>query len=387
MENHPIPQDVTGFQFKLVGNMTLKQFGYVGAGVILSAVFVYAPVAWFVKLLLVPFFALTGISLAFLPIEGRPMDLIASYFFMALIKPNQYIYQKAGGALSFLELNLRPVIPQITQVSSVAKRSEPQSQRKEEQLLTYLYNTSSSSTNPLDQRENQLLSSLFTKPIQTQPAQASSYFPSSLNAQNNTGISPSQNNQAPTQTLNEPSIPIMPKELYGMSQTPVLQMPANESSAIPVPKGSQSSQLSAPLDETSQPDSFTMQPLPPSTVVQVVPATENTLSSVIKPTGFEFPNLAKGIVRDSRGNVLSGILVEVNNPNGDSVRAFKTNALGQFTSATQLANGKYMIVFEDPKGQHRFDTVQIEASGTVLPTMEIVSIDAREELRRSLFGQ
>ncbi|EKD47460.1 MAG: hypothetical protein ACD_66C00049G0001, partial [uncultured bacterium] len=28
MEQHPVPQNVTGFQFKLIGDITLKQFAY-----------------------------------------------------------------------------------------------------------------------------------------------------------------------------------------------------------------------------------------------------------------------------------------------------------------------------------------------------------------------
>src|SRR3989344_2659950 len=112
MDNHPIPQDVTGFQFKLIGNMTVKQFAYLAAGCVLAVIAYYTPVtalwAVVIKYMLVPVFGLTGAAFAFLPYEGRPLDTIVSHFFMALFKPNQYIYQKKGGRLAFLHFSTQP---------------------------------------------------------------------------------------------------------------------------------------------------------------------------------------------------------------------------------------------------------------------------------------
>jgi hypothetical protein len=104
------------------------------------------------------------------------------------------------------------------------------------------------------------------------------------------------------------------------------------------------------------------------------------------PTAPEFPNVVTGIIKDPRGNPLSNILVEVKDAQGNAVRAFKTNALGQFASATPLTNGEYSIGFEDPKGQNKFDTVAFKAVGEVILPIEIISVDQREELRRSLFN-
>jgi F-type H+-transporting ATPase subunit epsilon len=95
--------------------------------------------------------------------------------------------------------------------------------------------------------------------------------------------------------------------------------------------------------------------------------------------------LAKSFNEDIPFLVVGGF-VEVKNNDGESVRAFKTNALGQFASATQLPNGTYTIGFEDPKGLHTFSAVQVNITGTILPLLEVTSIDAREELRKSLFG-
>ena len=39
MDAHPIPQNVTSFQFKLVGEMTLKQFLYLATGMVIAYIF------------------------------------------------------------------------------------------------------------------------------------------------------------------------------------------------------------------------------------------------------------------------------------------------------------------------------------------------------------
>lgn len=117
--------------------------------------------------------------------------------------------------------------------------------------------------------------------------------------------------------------------------------------------------------------------------VRSVPA--GMAKSVGVPIAPEFPNLLTGIVKDPRGNPLPNILVEVKDKTGNPVRAFKTNGLGQFASATTLSNGTYDIVFEDTKGQNKFDTIEISATGEIILPLEIISQDAREDLRKSLF--
>ena len=104
------------------------------------------------------------------------------------------------------------------------------------------------------------------------------------------------------------------------------------------------------------------------------------------PTLEEEPNLIKGVVKDPRGNPIQNILVEVKDDEDNPVRAFKTNNLGVFASATSLANGHYTIVLEDPKLVHKFDTLSINATGAPITTLEVTSIDPREELRRELFN-
>ena len=98
------------------------------------------------------------------------------------------------------------------------------------------------------------------------------------------------------------------------------------------------------------------------------------------------PNLITGVVKDPRGNVLPNILIEVKDKDNNPVRAFKTNPLGQFASATPILNGVYTMTFEDPQNKQKFDAIEITANGEVMLPLEVISTDERENLRKELFG-
>src|SRR5258706_7298895 len=97
IEGHPIPQDITGFQFRLIGDMTIKQFAYLAVGLVFGWIFFQAPpVPFLVKVLLAAIPVLTGVIFAFVPFQGIGADTLILLFFKALIRPNQYVYNKTG---------------------------------------------------------------------------------------------------------------------------------------------------------------------------------------------------------------------------------------------------------------------------------------------------
>lgn len=100
----------------------------------------------------------------------------------------------------------------------------------------------------------------------------------------------------------------------------------------------------------------------------------------------DVPNIVLGIVKDPRGRVLPNMLVEIFNSQGIPARAFKTNGLGQFIAATPLSNGEYNLVIDDPRKTNEFENIHITLDGKIFQPLEISSVDAREKLRRELFG-
>src|SRR3989344_3540499 len=103
MQQHPIPQNITGFEFKLIGDMTIKQFAYLAGAAILTYLTILSPAHPFIKFPLSVFFVLLGIGLAFIPVEGRPLDRWIRNFIRALFEPNQFIFHKQGGDPSIFQ--------------------------------------------------------------------------------------------------------------------------------------------------------------------------------------------------------------------------------------------------------------------------------------------
>src|SRR3989304_5650035 len=94
MDHHPIPRQITSFEFKLVGFLTIKQFIYLIIFVALGFV-VYS---LFPIPILNIFFALitagAGAAFAFLPINDRPLDVWIKNLLKRLTSPTQYQFKK-----------------------------------------------------------------------------------------------------------------------------------------------------------------------------------------------------------------------------------------------------------------------------------------------------
>lgn len=320
MDNHPIPQDVTGFQFKLIGNMTVKQFAYLASGIVFAWIFFQLPINFLIKLPICSFSVFLGVGLAFFPVSGRPMDLMIGNFIKALIRPTQFVYEKTGGQIYYPQKTTLPLKQYKNDLNPF-----PQ-----DKLKLYLESLDKPK-NKVDEKESNFLMS-----VSSLATDSPSYQPKAT--------------------------PIPSAQAQPLVQPPAaVQRDAAPIQPAPLPQPIVKSDPVKPLSR------------PPSKTVGV-------------PGVPEFPNLITGITKDPRGNALSNILVEVKDKEGNPIRAFKTNELGRFASATPLINGIYTIELEDPKGQNKFEKIAVNATGQIILPLVAVSIDTREELRRELFN-
>lgn len=91
------------------------------------------------------------------------------------------------------------------------------------------------------------------------------------------------------------------------------------------------------------------------------------------PSLTDRPNVLTGVVRDAEGKNLGDTLLIVKNSRGDTIRALKTNSLGQFVVSTPLQNGTYTVeVSPVNKTNLTFAIIPIEAKGEVIPTLDVV---------------
>lgn len=331
IEGHPIPQDITGFQFRIIGDLTIKQFAYLAVGLLFGWIFFSIPIPFIIKIPLAVIVAGTGIIFAFVPIQGRSADTMLMLFIKAVLNVNEYTYQKQ-------------------QMLSTTQQA-PLSQPSGEQIVT---GPTAASTQPTH------------SPISPQKDEGTmaATFPIT------TTTLPGSEQQA-GQPEHVPAVLDLTKQLEDTKQ----EKQRLEEQLL---------QLQQQLQQKPQ------QVLPPVPTTLVAAPANPVLDDVKRVTGAplspEVPNLILGVVKDSRGNVLPNILIEVKDRDENPVRAFKTNPLGQFASATPLLNGTYSITFEDPKKQQQFDTLKVTADGTIIDPLEVISVDERENLRKSLFG-
>lgn len=429
MENHPIPQDVTGFKFKLIGSVTIKQFLYILGGGILAGICFVLPANGLIKVPLALLFGGLGAAVAFIPIEGRPMDVMLKNFLKALPAENQYIFRKKGAeALIFDFFTPKPQAAAKSQPTPTASENDRDSKRellyktlkqsyrpdeKEQAVLTninqYLHE-SSHSASPTVQRiddvpkeipsplqivtpsvtiatkEVKEIPAMPTPVVAPQPTVASQPVPDPQVV-----ISVAQ--KIKNLDTNADSKLVLPQQMI-TPITPSQTAPATQS--VATSQQEELTRVETALPQNPVPTSTPLQSVAPkASLIQAVAPDQSANVTTVTPeaslkAGFpqlpDTPNIVLGIIRDPRGKVLPNILVEIMNEQGVPVRAFKTNALGQFAAATPLPNGDYIVILEDPRKQNEFEQIQIALEGKIFNPLEIFSVDQREKLRRELFG-
>lgn len=451
MEQHAVPQDITGFKFKLVGDMTLKQFGELAFGAIMAYLFFASNWNPFLKLPLTIFFGLLGVGLAFFPIEERPLDIWIINFFRAIYRPTYYIWKKDTSGLafaipqpSFTDTATTPMTitpPDQTGTgpapiesgpalwpfpkAPVSAPAGPPLSPTEVPVATGTkagpLSTPTPPTSPVQKpllsideltklrdakiKELEIAQKKLAQPVPTTPPQKTpppvvetpkapplESAPKQEGPALNIDQLAALRDQKATTKAQESSAELMTKEAALnalieqnkdlMRQIDELKMKlgslsGEDTSAIQAQIDTLSSQKNDVASKiTALRSEVTSQRVAPISSAEyqtpkVVPATH-----VVKPqpqpatiTLTELPNVINGVVEDANGSALVGVILIIKDEAGNSIRAFKTNKIGQFIVSTPLENGTYLLEMEKP--DYVFDTFKITLTGQVLAPLEI----------------
>ena len=361
MENHPIPQDVTGFKFRLIGSITVKQFLYLlGAGAI-ALVFYLLPIPLLIKIPLMLLSATVGLSLAFVPIDGRPMDKMLMNFLKTLPAENQFIYKKVGAEMLFFSFN-SPVKAQ----SPSSKQTGSDASKKA--LLFNQFSRSYFKPDKDEQEKVSNISNLFQEDKAPNQGFTNRVITADQVKKETEKPSLSSVVHLPTVEFEEASKPHAP--IVGPHKTE----PASTPSKIVQASQSEPTQKPTTLKQPTQ----TVAQSP----TQVVPPEDASQAQ----TGIYMPNVLQGVVKDPRGKILPHVIVEILDSKNTPLRTFRTDQNGAFAAATPLPSGTYTIHCEDTFKKQEFEDVRVVMSGAIMPVVEIISVDQREKLRRELFG-
>lgn len=347
MEPHPIPQNVTTFQFHLVGDMTLKQFLYLAAGSgIAYGIFVffshdYPIVAWPLIILS----AGLGAAFAFLPFNSRPLDYWVAAFFKAIYSPTKRAWQKNGKIYA----------------------EEPTFNSR---LIAYLSGVQPPSVRPVPAppvTPPPPPATVSTQPSVVQP------LPTPEQLQKTVDLARQAQDLKMKIVQTERTLNQVKTNAQNPTQIPVdYTKQVNKTLADLQNLMTQASSVKEQIQSVSQPENKLIPtPIVAKPRVKVVVPIKPKLTQVALTS---FPNVINGIIKDISGNLLDGVVVVIYDKEGLPVRALKTNKLGQFTGSTPLHNGTYTVELE--KDGFAFDVLQIDLTGAILPPLLITAKQA-----------
>lgn len=133
-QEHPVPQQISSYQFRLVGDMTIKQFSQVAAGALISLFFYATALPPIIKwpLILVSF--LTGLAMAFVSLQDRPLQVWVIAFFRSVYTPTEFYWKKTSSQRTFF----KPSVATPSVSTPALKPVEPvRSTSQTEQLNAY----------------------------------------------------------------------------------------------------------------------------------------------------------------------------------------------------------------------------------------------------------
>ena len=280
IQQHPLPQDISSYRFRLIGDMTLKQFASLAICVVLAIISYSFPLPFFFKYPLIFAFLLLGVGMAFVPVQGRSLDIWLIAFIKSIYSPTQYTWKRTLAGTSGTET----AVP--TQENNLAV-TQPESN-------AHIQITESS------------------------PKQESSVLP--------------------TQT--EPVV--TPKSA---TPEPIITPPETVPTAVTLP-----------------------QPVTPKTEPVSTPQTPAPTTNLPIPFTPTNPNTLVGLTLTPTGHILDGVMVEIKKDNL-TLRATKSNKLGQFMFARPLDLGLFQILAE--KDGFSFSPYSLELTGEIVKPLKI----------------
>ncbi len=328
MEQHAVPQQISSYQFRLVGDMTLKQFFQLAGGVLIGLLIYATGLPGLIKWPLIIFFSLFGAALAFLPFEERPLSQWIFAFFRSVYSPTIFSWNQTPGITYFQpEPQETPQKPKPAETGLIRTKDHP----------------SGATLASLESAEESFLSKI------TGLFKAAGEAPTPA---------PAPAAQTTTQPTQPPGVKI--------PQTPLIQ--TTPPSQTPRPQIVIEEQVPAqPQPPTTAPAAPVGETLPGQQVQRV--ATAQFSDQAAPPMPPSQPDTITGQVMDPEGGIVEGAILEVRDIAGRPVRALKTNKVGHFMIVTPLLPGKYELVTE--KEGLVFEPITFTAEGKIIPPIAI----------------
>jgi hypothetical protein len=331
MQEHPVPQNVTGYEFHLIGQMTLKQFFTAGLGVLFAIIVNATNLAEIFKYPLIFLFGVGGFGMAFVPYEGRSLDKWFIAFIRSIYQPTLFFWKKTNPVPDVFSY----VQPKYIDTTPTVDYSGVRSQRAQEFLRTIPGTASAEQADTEDASASAILA-LFSQPAPK--------------------VSPQS-----TQQQSNPTVPVFQHTVHE-----VIIKPTNTTVVIDKQK-----------EEVKKEVEQVITPAQIHEIVSPVKTADNTeLNLTTQSNQLPFPkpptkpNMIVGMTFTQDNKIIDNAIVEiVRKADGTPVRALKTNLLGQFSVITPLETGEYEIHVE--KDGYAFDKTLLVLNNEVVQPLLI----------------
>lgn len=353
MQEHPIPQAVTSYEFHLVGNMTLKQFLELAAGFVAAFIVYQTNLYGVIKWPIVTFCVGLGAMIAFVPYEGRPLDHWLIALIRAIYKPTQFYWRKSREIPEYFSFT--------TTAPGYNKDEIDLTPYRQQRIHDYIQTLSPKTEDPIEIAELQRLTTidqLFDSIIVEQVEVVAQISKPDLTA----APRPIQKYEAIFEVDAQPQLKAvapnnpLPQPIVVPSQ-PVVEA---EHAEVVEENTTETNTQQVEIFSSNQPQKTE------NTTTTADVQTSTTLPFPKKPT---IPNLVVGMVFNGNGNIVENAIIEITDTQDTPVRAVRTNAIGQFFISTPLADGEYFVKVE--KEGILFPVSRLTLNGQLVDPLEI----------------
>ena len=368
MREHALPQDVVGYRFHIIGNMTIKQFAEVAIGCALAFGVYNTNLPLILKWPMIVILAGGGAMLAFVPFEERPLDHWFTAFFRALYRPTQFFWQRTSKIPE-------PFLYESNEKHNSLVKEIDLTPARRQRVKEYLRSVDDVESDSGDDAKTQARLQEIFQHFSGSPAPqayATVVVPDAVPS------SPTPSMPSSDQYL-EPVPEPTAESVTSTFTSPVATTPSTDNVQIPQQETITIAPSDLQLDAVMSDDQVNQMAQQAATFVDQstisAPTADPAMQTITQNRTLPFPNRPTepnkvvGMVVDQQDTPLQNAIVEILTADGLPARAIKTNVLGQFFITTPLANGTYTIQAE--KEGFQFPALQLITSGQVIDPLEI----------------
>lgn len=362
---HPIPQQIASYKFKLVGDMTLPQFLKLAGGISVALIFYATGIPGIIKWPLMLISAGIGAAMAFVPLGGRPLEKWIIAFLRSIYTPTSYVWVPGTAGSYFKGEGLVPAVAPATPLTPQSPQSQP--------TIAVAQQAPAMPGQPARVISETVQQQVAPTPAQSKVAPVIEIPEEEIvetTSSNKLETAEKSYLARITQSFTLPSI-----SKFTRQQT--ASKPEVQSVVIPNSQFVTVAPANAPAPKVEKP-TVPLENLPKVTnKVEPIIGRETTLASsqaqfsaaAAPPVPSERPNVIVGQVMDAEGHIVDSAILEITDDAGRPLRAFKSNKLGHFTIATPLASGQYHLTAE--KDGLTFEPLNFEAKGEIIQPIAI----------------